>query len=551
MPAPPTSADPRQVHALLGGSQAGSPADRVQWIETHISWVFLTDRFAYKLKKPVRFEFLDFSTPALRRQACEDEVRLNRRLAQDVYLEVVPITIDAQGSLSLGGEATQVNSGEATQVNGGEAAPPDWMVKMRRLPADRSLDRLIEAGTVSQEEIDRLGILLSEFFAKAAPVSLPPNEFRCGIERHVRANANELAREEHQFDPVQVQRICGGHLRLLRLRPELFDTRLRDGRVIEGHGDLRPEHVYLENGRAVVIDCLEFSRDLRTLDVADELSFLAMECDRLGAAAIGRRLIEVYQQRTSDRPPAALTAFYKSYRACVRAKVTALRAQQIPPSERTAAAATCQVYLDLADQYAKQILPPILLVVRGLMGSGKSTLAAALADSLGLTMLGTDAVRRELYPPPPQPAEYAAGIYAEADRQRVYEELFARVDRLLAAGSSVVLDGTFLTNALRHQAVETARAVGAVSLIVTCNCPEAITTQRMKKRQAQGDSLSDARPELLADQQRNDEPLPADLPLLSVDTILPLAEHQKAVTSSLAKLLQPGSDHDRITSTGL
>lgn len=396
MSSAPTSADPQQVDALLGGLRGASPSGREPWIETHISWVFLTDRFAYKLKKPICFEFLDFSAPALRRQSCEDEVRLNRRLAQDVYLDVVPITIDAQGSLCLDGEST----------------PIDWIVQMRRLPADRSLDRLIEAGTVSPDEFDRLAILLSEFFAHAAPVSLPPHEFRCGSERHVLANANELAREEHNLDQVQVQRICGAHLRLLRLRPELLDTRLRDGRVIEGHGDLRPEHVYLENGQAVVIDCLEFSRELRTLDMADELSFLAMECDRLGAEAIGRRLIEVYQDRTGDRPPAALLAFYKSYRACVRAKVTALRTQQLAPSQRSASAATCRAYLELADQYARQLLLPILLVVRGLMGSGKSTLAAALADALGLTMLGTDAVRRELYPPPPQPATYAAGIYA-------------------------------------------------------------------------------------------------------------------------------------------
>ena len=528
MPSIPKSAELHQVLALLG-KLGGSAKVQVPWIETHISWVFLTDRFAYKLKKPVRFDFVDFSTPELRRQACQDEVRLNRRLAEDVYLEVVPMTLDAQGSLCFAGEATPCSSSEAT--------PLDWMVKMRRLPADRSLDRLIESGTVSPDEIDRLGILLSEFFTHAATVSVSPHEFRSGIERHVLANATELTREEYEFDPLQVKRICGAHLRLLRLRPELFDARLRDGRVIEGHGDLRPEHVYLENGRAVVIDCIEFSSDLRTLDVADELSFLAMECDRLGAAAIGRRLIEVYQERTGDRPPAALMAFYKSYRACVRAKVTALRTQQLAPAQRSASAATCRAYLDLADQYARQIMPPILLVARGLMGSGKSTLAAAVSDALGLSALGTDAIRRELYPAPSQPAAYAAGIYVAADRQRVYEELFARAERLLAAGSSVVLDGTFLTNALRRKAVDAARAAGAVPLIVTCICPEAVAMERMKKRQAKGDSLSDARPDLLAAQKRHDEPLADDLPLLSIDATLPLAEQLKAVISFLPQLL--------------
>ena len=244
--APPTFAKPQQLRDLLHRAEADSPSSQVEQLETHISWVFLTADCAFKLKKPVRFEFLDFSTPSCRRQACEDEVRLNRRLAPDVYLGVVPIYQDGQGCLCLSGE--------------GE--PIDWLVKMRRLPAQRSLDRLISAGAVNERDTKQIADLLCRFFANAVPAGGEPETFCQSIERHVRANCRELRSAEYRLDSRQVQRVCEAQLRWLRLQRDVLEARLDDGRVIEGHGDLRPEHIYLENGTPVVIDCIEFNRDL-------------------------------------------------------------------------------------------------------------------------------------------------------------------------------------------------------------------------------------------------------------------------------------------------
>ena len=473
----------------------------VELIETHISWVFLTDAYAYKLKKPVRFEFLDFSTPQLRREACEDELRLNRRLAADIYLEVVPITADGNGKLSLDGAG----------------APVDWVVKMRRLKSDRGLDRLIATGSVPGDNVERLAALLTEFFTRATKVAIEPGEYCAAITRHVQANATDLADFDNRADDGPVERVCAAHLRFLRLRSAMLASRVDQGRVIEGHGDLRPEHVYFEGDQPVVIDCVEFSRDLRTVDVADELSFLAMECERLGNEAVGRQLIESYQRRSGDLIPTALLCFYKSYRACVRAKVTALRGRQLPPAQQ---AANCELlgdYLTLADQNARRMMPPLLLVIRGLMGSGKSTMAQSLATTLGLTMLSTDEIRRGQHGAPTEPPEYGEGIYDAKQRRRVYDSLFASSQALLKAGTSVVLDGTFLTDELRRIAVNAARSAGALALIVTCRCPADMAKSRIAARQSIGDSLSDARAELLSAQQAEDEPMSADLPHFGLD----------------------------------
>jgi predicted kinase len=330
--------------------------------------------------------------------------------------------------------------------------------------------------------------------------------------------------------------LCGTHLRFLLLRRGIVEERLRAGRVLEGHGDLRPEHIYLEGDKPVVIDGVEFSLELRTIDAADELCFLAMECERLGNKWIGRRLLDIYRQRSGDEPDASLLNFYKSYRCCVRAKVAALRGRQLAPEKRWQALATAGQYVSLAETYTRDILPPLLLVVHGLMGTGKTTLARALADALTLQWLATDAVRRRIYPSGGPPLAYGEGIYAEPQRRRVYDELLRLARTGIDAGESVVLDGTFLTNESRRAAIETARNSGALPLLINCTCPAEIARQRIATRQAAGERLSDARAELLAEQQSEEEPLSPDLPQMPVDSTLPIRQQVQAVVQHLAKL---------------
>ncbi len=274
-------------------------------VETHRSWVFLTDEYAYKLKKPGRYAFLDVSTVSARKYYCEEELRLNRRLAGDVYLATVPLCVDGTGKIQLGGAGS----------------PVDWLVKMRRLPAQRMLDVAIDRRQIPDERIRAVARKLAAFYRTSAPVKIAPMDYRCGFERDIRASCGALSRSEFGLRREVVEAPCAAQLKLLSQAPALFDQRVQEGRIIEAHGDLRPEHVCLLEPEPVIIDCLEFSRELRTLDAAADLAFLAQECERLGAPRIGQIVFEIYREVTHDRPPAALISFYKSRWACLRAKL--------------------------------------------------------------------------------------------------------------------------------------------------------------------------------------------------------------------------------------
>ena len=281
------------------------PTTEVKAVETHRSWVFLTDQYAYKLKKPGRYAFLDVSTISARKYYCEEELRLNKRLAGDVYITTVPLIIDRAGKIELGGTGSIV----------------DWLVKMRRLPADCMLDVAIEHKKIPREQIRGVAQKLAKFYRASAPIGITPSDYRSGFERDIHANFDELSRPLFGLRRDLVEAPCAAQLKLLSQAPALFDRRSREGRIIEAHGDLRPEHVCLLEPEPVIIDCLEFSRELRTLDAAADLAFLAQECERLGAAWVGQIVFEVYSEVTHDRPPAILISFYKSYWACLRAKL--------------------------------------------------------------------------------------------------------------------------------------------------------------------------------------------------------------------------------------
>jgi predicted kinase len=309
-------------------------------------------------------------------------------------------------------------------------------------------------------------------------------------------------------------------LRLLKLRPELFDERVHNERIIDGHGDLRPEHLYLLNP-PVAIDCIEFSAEFRRLDVADELSFLATECDFAGAKETGQEIFNRTLSQLGDRPSAELVAFYRSYRACVRAKVAALRAAQMDVALRETALADARRHLQWADRYDRDLPGPILFVMCGLMGSGKSSVARLLAESLGAEILATDTIRRETFGASNEPAAYGQGTYTAENRRRVYDILFNRAAEHLGQGFSVILDGAFLKASLRDEALQLAQAQGLSSLVIRCTCPEEVAEVRIAARLAKGTDHSEARPELRAQQAAEQEFDPADPHLVEIDTKLP------------------------------
>lgn len=307
----------------------------VEVIETHMAWVFLTDTRAYKLKKPVRYVFLDFATLAARKLACDEELRLNRRLAPDVYLDVVPLARGPTGGIAIGGPGT----------------PIEWLVEMRRLPRERMLDAVVLRRDVDYGDIRRLGLVLAGFYRGAQPADLSPSAYVERVRRDLDADLEELARPDFGLATERLDEIgaalwgfADGSARLLRQRASA-------GRVVEGHGDLRPEHVCLEDP-PVVIDCIEFNRDFRTVDAADDLALLQLECERLGDPRVGAYLMDVYTEATGDAPPVELMHFYMSRRACLRAKLAAWHTTETGRDDREHWLGRAQEYLRHAAAHA-------------------------------------------------------------------------------------------------------------------------------------------------------------------------------------------------------
>lgn len=319
-------------------SQASSypdPVHRVECIETHMSWVFLAGNFAYKLKKPVRTDYFDFRTLTARRYYCEEELRLNRRLARAIYIDLVPLVLDLSEHLHVGGDATAV----------------DWLIKMHRLPAWLMLDFAIAHQSASAHDADRIAKALANFYQSLPAERMPSLAYRSRFTQQIETNRAELHDQAYGFPPARIDTLCNAQSDALAVLGTLLEARSEEGDLVEGHGDLRPEHVCLLPEIAV-IDCLEFSRELRVLDKVDEVGYLALECERLGAPAISAALAGAYQKYSGDHPSAPLVHFYQSCRACKRALLAVRHLKEekfrFSPHWRRLAS----VYLDLALEHA-------------------------------------------------------------------------------------------------------------------------------------------------------------------------------------------------------
>lgn len=309
----------------------------VEVVQTHMSFVFLTDHHAYKLKKPVRYEFLDFSTLEARRIDCLEEIRLNRRLARNVYLDVVALTQGPQGRLHLGGD------GEALE----------HLVRMRRLPREQMFDHALRSGRAGETDVRRIVRVLTEFYARAEPARMSAAQYRRRFEHDIDDLRRELASPDYGLDRSLRDSVTNGQIAFLGHHGELLDRRATDQRIVEGHGDLRPEHICL-GPEPCVIDCLEFNREWRLVDPADEVAYLAMECEYIGAPWVGEVAFDEYRERARDHPPAELTRFYKSCRASLRAKLSAWHLRDHPdPTDRRKWTERARVYLELAGRYAR------------------------------------------------------------------------------------------------------------------------------------------------------------------------------------------------------
>jgi uncharacterized protein len=333
---PETSLSEKLEFLALPSHYPDQPS-RVEVIETHMSWVFLTERYAYKLKKPVQYDYLDFRQLSARRFYCEEEVRLNRRLASSVYLGTVPLTLGQTGQLQLAGEGDCV----------------EWLVKMRRLPASLALDYCLQQHSIRAGALQALAEKLGQFYVQCQPAALTAPQYRQRLMSNIEATVSDLCLAPERLPLALIRQATNGQLALLRAQPGLFDARVQAGRIVEGHGDLRAGHVYLEV-EPVIVDCLEFSIELRTLDAADDIAFLCLECERLGAPKEGELILTLYSAATKDRVAPRLIHFYQAYRACLRARIALwhLKEEQFRHSPKWKLQA--QHYLELACRHAMQ-----------------------------------------------------------------------------------------------------------------------------------------------------------------------------------------------------
>jgi aminoglycoside phosphotransferase family enzyme/predicted kinase len=353
----------------------------VRRVTTHISWVFLTDREAWKLKRPVDYGFVNYTTLERRRRCCEDEVRLNRRLAPDVYLGVVP-----------------VRRGPGGHGFGPEGKVVDHAVRMRRLAEEHSADARLRRDALTPDHLERLAERLARFFRTVAP------EPTAGALERIREN---LVENFAQAEPVvgrfvsreAFDAVRAWQLSALERHADRFRDRIARGRIRDGHGDLRLEHVYYEDGEPLVIDCVEFSERLRHGDVASDVAFLAMELTARSRADLAEVFLAAFAQAADDHDLYGVVDFYAGYRAWVRAKIAAFLAidPSTPPDKAARKAEEARALFALARAYPepRPDAPPVI-AVGGLIGSGKSTLAEGLGRAAGVPVIASDRVRKAL-----------------------------------------------------------------------------------------------------------------------------------------------------------
>lgn len=324
---------------LSQASAYGRDIVDVEVLETHLSWVFLAGDAVYKLKKPVFRPPVDFSTLAARKIHCEAEVRLNQRLAPGVYLGVVPLVRTSGGALRLDG----TDDG---------ALVTEWLVHMRRLHRASMLDAALAAGILPEDAPEAIGRRLAGFYRSARVVALEGHEYRERLADALDDSAGVLTDPTFALRDPRVRGILGALRRFLDRETALFEERVYGRRIVEGHGDLKPEHVYLSDP-PLIIDCLEFSTALRELDPLDELAYLGLECSRLGAAWVGDRVLQSYRLHAQDDAPGRLVSFYRAARGLLRAKLCLWHLLDCPVSGFDAWRMRAQRYLDLAAESTK------------------------------------------------------------------------------------------------------------------------------------------------------------------------------------------------------
>lgn len=500
---------PRFLRSLIKPAAYPEPTSEVRLIQTHISFLFITDSYVYKVKKPVDFGFLNFSTIDRRRFYCEEEVRLNRRLCPDVYLGVVEVRESPNGA-SFNGQGRTI----------------DYAVKMKRLPEERMLDRLVERDAVNEEQMREIARVVGRFHLEA--------ETSAEIARYggldvIRGNWDENFRQTAEFVHVT---LAPRDLHIIRTwvdsfmkeHEALFRERVSSGFIRDCDGDLHLENICLAD-KICIFDCIEFSNRFRYSDTAADIAFFLMDLDFHGRRDLAQSFLKEYVAFTGDGGMEEILDFYKTYRAVVRGKVESFRLNDldIPEQEKREAMKRAKRHFRLARGYVvRRSLPPTLILTCGLTGSGKSTLAEGLTFELGLETADSDRTRKELagLSPFEHCADgYGEGIYTPEATRAVYDALFDRAAAALAKGDSIIIDATFRNHADRERFRLLAEKYGARFRLFHTACSDGTAKRRLARRASEDRGASDGRWEVYLRQKKEFEPVDSAIEDgISIDT---------------------------------
>ncbi|QAX81737.1 bifunctional aminoglycoside phosphotransferase/ATP-binding protein [Candidatus Pseudomonas adelgestsugas] len=473
------------------------PVEILQVIETHISWVILTGLFAYKLKKPINLGFLDFTQLEDRGHFCREELRLNQRFTQNLYLEVLPIT----------------GAAEAPQLNG-TGPVIEYTLKMRQFPQNKLLSTLQAKGELTSAHIDKMAKQIAHFHLTAPTV---PQEDPAGtpdkVITLVRQNFQQILPFLNKKDDLAkflaLQAWTENSFECLKL---LLAKRKMDGFTRECHGDIHLGNTTLIAEQVVIFDCIEFNELLRLTDINADISFLAMDLENHGLKSLANRFISQYLELTSDYQGLEVLNFYKTYRALVRGKVALLSMPDTAsPIQRVATMRQYRHYANLAESYIS-IPSRFLAITHGVSAAGKSHLAMRLVESLGAICLRSDVERKRIFSEQKTENKQGSYIYTADASAATYTRLNEIANIVLHAGYPVVLDATFLKSKQRIAAAKVAEAIGAPFLILDCYASLAVITSRLTQRQTDKNDPSEATLTVIQEQQANRDPLtPAEL----------------------------------------
>ena len=491
------------VAAMMDPAFYPKPPDEVTHKETHISHLFFAGDLVYKLKKPIRYSFLDYSTLAKRRHYLQEEFRLNRRLAPSVYLGVMPIACDESGWRL-----------------GGWAEPTEYTLVMRRLPAKRMLPFLLDSGQVSPEMMRALAKVLARFHSNAEQVTgMEASRHLETVEKQWNENLADLVPFVGRFiDAATLKTLKDFGRGFINSHRELFRRRAAQGWIRDVHGDLHCEHICFAPEGIQIYDCIEFSTELRQCDLASEIAFLLMDLEVRGGRDLAPPFLARYLELINDDEMPLLLPFYQCYRALVRGKVEAMRAE---PGDHVPR------YFRYARHIAWKPLKPFLVIVCGLTGSGKSTLARELGERLAMPVINSDSVRKAMAGNPGKNiVPFGVGIYGETMTKKTYARMAREAERQILAGNGAILDATFIRRAHREEVIRLAAKYAVPLSVIQCFASDETTRKRLSQRAEEGKDISDGRWEILERQKAACQPI-EEMPApacLELDTDAPIDE---------------------------